>query len=362
MREKLSHIRCWTGVGVLVSIWMVAGLSQTVPPRKEYVRLGSRVVAVQDFTPATDTGKRNPAQIAAYNDHENDGHWAIDRNGNYSWDGTTIDKLVFWRTGNTTNIPVSGDWNGDGRTKIGIYSNGTWLLDYDGDGLWNPAVDIQVNFGSDGFKPVVGDWNGTGWTKIGVYKDGTFLLDYNGNFAWDGPQIDKAVFFGGQDYLPVVGDWNGSGTTKIGTYINSTYFIDRNGNFTWDGTGPGNDVTIFWGGSGYIPVVGDWNGSGWSKIGAYKDGLWLLDYDGDFIWGGTSSDRYESFGSPGYLPVVGDWHDPGMPATGISKIGVYFNGTWTLDANGNFTSDGPPGDKFFNFGGTGQIPVVGRWQ
>jgi len=41
--------------------------------------------------------------------------------------------------------------------------------------------------------PVTGDWNGTGTTKIGVFSNGTWYLDMNGNGVWDGPSVDKMV-------------------------------------------------------------------------------------------------------------------------------------------------------------------------
>jgi len=43
---------------------------------------------------------------------------------------------------------------------------------------------------------VTGDWNGTGTTKIGIYTDGLWYLDINGNGAWDGEPTDKIAVFG----------------------------------------------------------------------------------------------------------------------------------------------------------------------
>lgn len=47
---------------------------------------------------------------------------------------------------------MAGDWNGDGKTKIGIYyaspnSEGWWYLDYNGTGAWDTGVDRQYLFG-----------------------------------------------------------------------------------------------------------------------------------------------------------------------------------------------------------------------
>ena len=49
---------------------------------------------------------------------------------------------------------------------------------------------------------------------------------------------------------------------------------------------------------GWSPVVGDWNGDGeGSKLGVYKDGSWYLDSNGDGAFG--SGDSVYTFGLPG---------------------------------------------------------------
>jgi hypothetical protein len=62
---------------------------------------------------------------------------------------------------------VVGDWNSNGRTKIGVYSNGFWFLDYDGDYVWDIAAgDKQMGWGGPGVEIVAGDWNGGGRMKL----------------------------------------------------------------------------------------------------------------------------------------------------------------------------------------------------
>src|SRR5439155_26046818 len=108
--------------------------------------------------------------------------WVLDKNGSKSFDSP---DLVFPLGGLTGDIPITGDWNGDGRTKAGIYraSQGRWLLDYNGDGLFDPAVDKIYQFGGvAGDVPVAGDWDGSGTTKIGVFRAGyLWVLDTNGD-------------------------------------------------------------------------------------------------------------------------------------------------------------------------------------
>ena len=226
--------------------------------------------------------------------------------------------------------PVTGDWNGDGKAEIGVYYNGTWYIDLNGNGAWDPSVDKTYNFGFTGAIPVTGDWNGNGTTKIGVYSNGTWYIDLNGNGAWD-PSVDTTYNFGFTGAIPVTGDWNGDGTTKIGVYYNGTWYIDLNGNGAWD---PSVDKTYNFGFTGAIPVTGDWNGDGTTKIGVYYNGTWYIDLNGDGTWD-PSVDATYNFGFRGATPVTGDWN-----GNGTTKIGVYNNGTWYIDLNGNGIWDG----------------------
>ena len=62
-------------------------------------------------------------------------------------------------TSTPEDILVVGDWNGDGAMKVGIYRNGIWYLDKDGNGLLDCATDGCIAWG--GYPediPVVGKW------------------------------------------------------------------------------------------------------------------------------------------------------------------------------------------------------------
>jgi hypothetical protein len=59
-----------------------------------------------------------------------------------------------------------------------------------------------------GSTPVVGDWNGDGRTKVGVFNMGIWVLDVNGNGAWDQPSENPFQFGGGSvAQTPVPGRW-----------------------------------------------------------------------------------------------------------------------------------------------------------
>ena len=75
--------------------------------------------------------------------------------------------------GDAGDIPVTGDWDGDGRTDLGVFDPTTatfTLRREDGDGLvWT----AQVQFGQPGDLPVAGDWDGNATTEVGVWTPAT---------------------------------------------------------------------------------------------------------------------------------------------------------------------------------------------
>jgi hypothetical protein len=55
-------------------------------------------------------------------------------------------------------------------------------------------------------------------------------------------------------------------------------------------------------------VAGDWNGDGRLKVGVYRNGWWFIDYNGNLLWDATDSSRVFNFGgAPGDMPVSGSW-------------------------------------------------------
>ena len=75
--------------------------------------------------------------------------------------------------GDANDLPVTGDWNGDKRTDVGVFDQATatfTLRLVDGDGL---AWTAQVPFGERSDLPVTADWDGNGRTDVGVWDPGT---------------------------------------------------------------------------------------------------------------------------------------------------------------------------------------------
>jgi thermitase len=93
-----------------------------------------------------------------------------------------------------------------GADKFGVFRDGVWYLDYNGNGHWDAGDAIRV-FGDPGDShPVVGDWTGDGKDEFGVFRDGVWYLDYNGNGHWDAGDAIR-VFGDPGDSHPITGTW-----------------------------------------------------------------------------------------------------------------------------------------------------------
>jgi hypothetical protein len=163
---------------------------------------------------------------------------------------------------------------------------------------------------------------------------------------------DAGTFvYGGPGWRPVVGDWNGDGISTVGVVDPNGVWYLRNEN------SPGApDVArpFAYGAPGWIPVVGDWTGNGHTGIGMFDPttGTWYLRNEDS---PGPPDAGVFRYGAPGWVPVVGDWRGDGVTTVGVVDPATM---TWYLrDSN----SAGAPTIPAFRYGAPGWVPVVGDW-
>ncbi|WNG44875.1 helix-turn-helix domain-containing protein [Archangium minus] len=257
--------------------------------------------------------------------------------------------------GSAPFLPITGDWNGDGKTDIGLKAkDGRWFIATSTGSGFTGQAHVLSSFGNDyldpggaPFLPVTGDWNGDGKTDIGLKaKDGRWFIATSTGSGFTG-QAQVLSSFGNDDldpggapFLPITGDWNGDGKTDIGLKAkDGRWFIATSTGSGFTGQAHvlssfGNDY-LDPGGAPFLPITGDWNGDGRTDIGLKaKDGRWFVatstgsGFTGQAqVLSSFGNDDLDPGGAP-FLPVTGDWNGDGRTDIGLkAKDGRWFIAT-----------------------------------
>ncbi len=217
----------------------------------------------------------------------------IFRNGNFFLRNSNSNGApdIMFAYGAAGDIPIAGNWDGNGVESIGIFRNGNFFLRNSNS---NGAPDLMFAYGAPGDVPVIGDWDGSGNDTIGIFRNGNFFLrNSNSNGA-----PDLMFAYGAAGDIPVVGDWDGNGIDSIGVFRNGNFFL-RNSN-----TNGAPDLMFAYGASGDKPVVRDWDGNGNDTIGIFRNGNFFLRNSNS----NGAPDLMFAYGAAGDVPVVGDWN------------------------------------------------------
>ena len=154
------------------------------------------------------------------------GIWYLYLNGNGGWDDMQDCCYLLLRVaGCLWHYPWLEIGPELSVTKIGVFHNGVWYFDLNGNGAWDGTPTDGLYYlggGLTGAVPVTGDWTGTGSAKIGVYAEGVWYFDLNGNGAWDGTRWMVSITSGvvyertGDRRLDGYGVTQGSGCMRRG--------------------------------------------------------------------------------------------------------------------------------------------------
>ncbi|HMG44842.1 MAG TPA: peptidoglycan DD-metalloendopeptidase family protein, partial [Acidimicrobiales bacterium] len=176
--------------------------------------------------------------------------------------GSPLPASAYGATGGT-DVPVAGDWNGDGRDTVGVYrpADATFHLQDDTGATLPP-----FHYGTRGDLPLTGDWNGDGRDSVGVYRpaEATFFLRDDAGATLPPFRFGTPAPAGGSALLPVAGDWDGDRRDTVALFRRAdATFVAR------DDAGAALPP-LRYGTAGDLPLTGDWDGDGRDTVGAYR--------------------------------------------------------------------------------------------
>jgi hypothetical protein len=115
--------------------------------------------------------------------------------------------------GNPGDLPLAGDFDGDGCDTVSIYrpSEGrVYVINELGSGdAGAGAADISYFFGNPGDKPFAGDFDGNGIDTVGLHRETTGLVYFRDTHTQG--IADNEYLFGDPGDRLVGGDWTGVG-------------------------------------------------------------------------------------------------------------------------------------------------------
>ncbi len=194
--------------------------------------------------------------------------------------------------GATGDVPMAGDWDGDGRGDLAVYraaatAGGQSFFYYRPSS--QPGVDFNtLPLGTQNDKPLLGDFDGDGRLDPAVFRSSSatwLILRSSVN------QIAQTNFGLSTD-VPVPADYDGDGAANIAV------FRPSNG-FWYTSTNPqSNFGAVQFGAAGDLPVPADYDGDGRADVAVFRpsNGAWFLNRS-------TSGFTGVQFGASGDKPA-----------------------------------------------------------
>lgn len=258
-------------------------------------------------------------------DFDNDGiaELGVFRPSNGGWYFYNISGNFSFSTqfGISTDKIVPADYDGDGKTDVAVYRDGTWYLNRSQAGF------TGISFGTATDIPVPADFTGDGKADLAVFRPSTgawFIYNLANN-------LTNGISFGQNGDSPIPADYDGDNKADVAVFRNGTWYIQRS---------TAGFLGVQFGEAADKPVPADYDGDIKADVSVFRpsNGTWYLNRSQSGFTGiafGTSTD----------IPVPADYDGDGR-----ANVGVFRNGAWYFD---RFTQ----GITCVTFGASTDMPV-----
>ena len=268
-------------------------------------------------------------------------------------------------------IPLTGDWNGDGRDQAAV-----WYA-------------TPPTGGASGFSLRNNDGTATDVTFAGGCWGVIFCqpVEPPGSY-WYGQTPADRLESGAQALFPVTGDWDGEGANGITTDDFGVAAVTGPA-ILWTVRSEGKPEYMFFFGKNARgerwmdrPITGDWDGDGRTDFGIYRPPTKPGEI-GEFRLITAKAAAIEKYsgggrqwnldgketaiiklGAYGDQPITGDWDNDGADSIGVVSVGSPTEApTWSLRDIADISCEKAclP-DLTFQFGTYGSTPIAGRFQ
>jgi hypothetical protein len=298
---------------------------------KEYIYAGSRLLAVEDKNATA----APPSDLAIW--RPSSGQWWV-----MAGTGT---QQVTQSWGASGDIPVAGDYDGDGKTDFAVFrpSDSNWYFV-----LSSTGGTGQLAYGASGDQPVPADYDGDGKTDIAVFRNSntTWYVNYSSNGT------NGSGTYGASGDIPAPADFDGDGKADLAVFrqSNTTFYSLNSTNLQTQSTS--------FGASGDKPVCADYDGDGKADIALWRssNATWYVRQSSD------ASTQTVQFGIGTDTPVQNDYDGDGKVDLAVWRGTASTSpggdvGKWYIRNSSNTSTT-----RVEQWGVAGDIPIPALWK